>query len=76
MYCVQFVYESGGSRTILGETVEECKARASVSRASFSFATVPYEVFLGDEGTYDVSVPVEWRDAVGHEAAKKIGHAE
>lgn len=76
MYCVQLVYENGGSRTILGDTIEECKSKVTVSRASFCFATVPYEVFLGAGGAYDVSVPGEWRDAMGHDAVKKIGHAE
>lgn len=76
MYCIQLVYESGGSTTLLSETIEGCKQRASVSRASFSFATVPYEVFVSPSGSYDVSVPAEWKDAMGPDVAKKIGHAE
>ncbi len=73
MFAIQLIYGSGGSNSVRGETVEECKKNAAArARKDHIVATVPYEVFLakGYVNAYDTSIPEDIRQSLGEEVMK------
>lgn len=70
MHCIQMVYEKGGSKTILAETPEACIEACKRMQGSFAAATVPFEVFMGAGGMYDVSIPPDMRADLGEQLVK------
>lgn len=72
MFCIQLIYNMGGSKTVLGNTIEDCKKNCSTIKGDWLAATIPYEVEDKDwpfvetnSPLYDVSVPVAWWSELG-----------
>lgn len=78
MFCIQLIYKSGGSSTILGKTIEVCKENCSRSKGDWLVATIPYEVVSvywpwREDGMLDVSVPSAWWEQLGESLKEKYG---
>lgn len=72
MFCIQLICNTGGSKTILGNTIEECKKNCAAVKGDWLAAIVPYEVEDIDwpfetstTPMYNVSVPSEWWVHIG-----------
>ena len=74
MFAQQLVFRKGGNKTVMGETLEICLAKAKVVserlKDNLAGVTLPYEVVqveLGGFHPWGVSIPLEWRSDLGDE---------
>jgi len=73
MFCIQLIHRTGGSNSVHGETVEQCKTNAAARAGKdILVATTPYEIFLspGWKNTYDATLPEDIRQGLGEEVLK------
>ena len=76
MFALQLICNTGGSKTILGKTVEECKKNCAKVKGDWLVATIPYEVVSVywpwmEYGMLDVSVPSAWWEQLGEALREK-----
>lgn len=71
----------GGSRTVMGKTLQECRALAKKisSKNNFIGATIPYAVYktnINGLNIYDVTIPFEIKKGFGPELRLSIEDSE
>lgn len=70
MFAIQLINKTGGSRTIIGETIDGCKMQAKSVADRFSgfylAATVPYPIYKASN-LFDATIPFEIRKSLGLE---------
>ncbi len=80
MYCIQLIWRSGGSSSVIAETVEDVRKKAAlkVNSKEHIVATVPFEVFkaAGFTNAYDCSIPAEFRQALGGDVLKLYSQSD
>jgi len=73
MFAISVISKSGGSKTILGKTLQECRDNSAAcsdkTKHNYLASTIPYAIWKvkGTLNIYDVSVPFEIKQAIGQE---------
>lgn len=76
MFAISLIHRTGGSRTIMGKTLDQCRQTAVKvcakpgANGSYIACTIPYAVYRSVSNgfnAYDVSVPFEIKSALGTE---------
>ena len=73
MFSIQLLHKSGGSKSIRGTTIQECKDNAAKfldkHSSEYVASTVPYAVYVakGWKNVYDVSIPFGIKQWMGTE---------
>lgn len=70
MFCISLIHKTGGTKTILGKTMQECRDSAAkhMYLNNYLAATIPYTVYSVEKSAmYDVSIPFEIKKSLGIE---------
>jgi hypothetical protein len=80
MFVIQLIHMSGGSKTILGKTLAECREKAAcIQSKDYVAGTIPFAVYRSKSNgidAYDVSIPSEVRKTLGLELRLLIADGE
>jgi hypothetical protein len=70
MFAIALVHRSGGSKTILGHSLKDCrnKAARTISK-DYIAGTIPFAVYIspGSSNIYECSIPTEILETLGVE---------